>query len=261
MEHRPAPILAFRDLTLGYGREPALSGLDGEVLQGDTLAVIGPNGAGKSTLLKGIVGEASVLAGRIERPGAGPRDIAYLPQRSEVDRSFPITVADFAAIGLWTRIGPFRPMRRADRERVAEALGRVGLAGKERRLIGELSGGQMQRLLFARTWLQDAPVILLDEPFTAIDTGTTEDLLAIVAGWHRDGRTVLAALHELRQVRALFPKTLLLAGRPIAWGPTERVLTPENLDRGRQFDGWALDTGTPHPPGRAGRPSASGRAP
>lgn len=234
------PVLSFRNLSLGYERRPVLVGLDGEVGAGELLAIIGPNGAGKSTLLKGVVGEADILAGQLLLGHTDVRAVAYLPQRSEIDVSFPITVSELAGTGLWRRLGPFGRMRLSERRMIADAIGRVGLSGLERRLIGGLSGGQMQRVLFARTILQEAQVILLDEPFTSIDSDTTADLLDIVREWHREGRTVLAALHDLRQVREVFPRSLLLAGRPVAWGRTDEVVTPANLDRARHADGWGL---------------------
>ncbi|MGD9509891.1 MAG: metal ABC transporter ATP-binding protein [Geminicoccaceae bacterium] len=228
-----APALRFDDLTLGYDRHPAVHHLHGEVRQGSLLAVVGPNGAGKSTLLKGIVGMLRPLEGRIGRGGLGCRDIAYLPQLAEIDRSFPIGVRDFVAMGLWRRLGPFRAFGRADAARIGEALATVGLRGFERRVIGSLSGGQLQRVLFARLLLQDAPLILLDEPFTAIDSRTARDLLGLVARWHGEGRTVLAVLHDLELVREWFPEALLLAREPIAWGPTAEALGSVNLLRAR----------------------------
>lgn len=228
-----APALAFEDLTLGYERHPAVHHLHGEVCKGSLLAVVGPNGAGKSTLLKGIAGMLRPLGGRIGRGGLGSRDIAYLPQLAEIDRSFPIGIHDFVAMGLWRRLGPFRAVGRAGGERVAQALATVGLSGFERRVIGSLSGGQLQRALFARLLLQDAPLILLDEPFTAIDSRTARDLLGLVDRWHGEGRTVLAVLHDLDLVREWFPETLLLAREAVAWGPTREALGPANLLRAR----------------------------
>lgn len=224
-----APALSFHDLTLGYERQPVLRGISGGVARGARLALVGPNGAGKSTLLKGIVGEADILAGRIERHGATGVDVAYLPQQAEIDRTFPITVADFAAMGLWRRLGVWRRVGRRDREGVAQALARAGLDDLARRPIGALSGGQLQRVLFARTIVQDCGLILLDEPFAGVDGRTAADLLGLILDWGREGRTVLAALHDLNQVRAAFDRTLLLAGQEVAWGPTADVLTPEWL--------------------------------
>jgi zinc/manganese transport system ATP-binding protein len=232
-----AGAIRFQGLTLGYDRHPAVHHLDGTIAPGDLLAVVGPNGAGKSTLLKGIVGEIRPLDGSVE---AGPRSgaLAYLPQAAEIDRSFPLSVLDLVAMGLWRPLGAWRSLIR-QRSRLVEALAAVGLNGFEDRPIGTLSGGQFQRALFARLILQDARIILLDEPFTGIDERTTADLLTLIRGWHREGRTVVAALHDLAQVRAHFASTLVLARRPIAWGPTREVLTPPVLARAlRLSEAW-----------------------
>jgi zinc/manganese transport system ATP-binding protein len=226
--------LNFQDLTLGYDRHPAVHHLDGSVEEGTLLAVVGPNGAGKSTLLKGIVGTLSPLAGSIERKHR-TRDIAYLPQIADIDRSFPITVYDLVAMGLWHSAGLLGGIGKKERELIRQAIATVGLSGFEDRTIGTLSGGQMQRALFARLLLQDARLILLDEPFVALDTRTVSDLLEIIARWHGEKRTVLAVLHDNELVREKFPETLLLAREPVAWGPTRDVLHAENLLRARRM--------------------------
>lgn len=227
--------LQFRDLTLGYERHPAVHHLDGTVQRGALLAVVGPNGAGKSTLFKGIVGLLKPLAGQIDLTNLRARDIAYLPQIAEIDRSFPITVYDVVAMGLWRNVGLFGGIGGGEREKIQAAIANVGLTGFEQRSIASLSGGQMQRVLFARLLLEDARLIVLDEPFTAIDSKSADDLLAIVQRWHRENRTVLAALHDLELVKASFPEVLLLAREPVAWGPSAHVLTPENLLKARQM--------------------------
>ncbi len=243
--------LRFHNLTLGYERHPAVHHLDGAVAAGALLAVIGPNGAGKSTLFKGIVGAIKPLAGSIERDGLEARDIAYLPQVAEIDRTFPINVYDLVAMGLWRRKGLFGGIGRKDRAGIEHAIEAVGLTGFEQRAIGTLSGGQMQRTLVARLLLQDARVIVLDEPFNAIDAKTAGDLLALVRRWHDEKRTVLAALHDMELVRATFPQALLLAREPIAWGATDAVLTLENLAKARRmceaFDEQAIACGVPEP--------------
>jgi zinc/manganese transport system ATP-binding protein len=235
--------LRFRNLTLGYERHPAVHHLDGAVETGALVAVMGPNGAGKSTLFKGIVGALKPLAGSIERDGLDARDIAYLPQVAEIDRSFPINVYDIVAMGLWRRKGAFGGIGGKDHHAIEAAIAAVGLTGFEPRPIGTLSGGQLQRMLFARLLLQDARVIVLDEPFTAIDAKTSADLLDLVQRWHRERRTVLAALHDIDLVRANFPQALLLAREPVAWGATAEVLTAENLAKARHmceaFDEYA----------------------
>ena len=229
------PELAFRDLTLGYERHPAVHHLDGAVETGALVAVVGPNGAGKSTLFKGIIGALKPLAGSIERGGHDPREIAYLPQAAEIDRAFPINVYDMVAMGLWHRVGAFGGIGRKQTATIEAAIAAVGLSGFEQRSIGTLSGGQMQRMLFARLLIQDARIIVLDEPFTAIDAKTSADLLDLVRRWHGERRTVLVALHDLDLVRRNFPETLLLAREPVAWGMTPQVLTAENLLRARRM--------------------------
>jgi len=224
--------VAIRNLTLGYDRRPAVHHLDLDVPKGSLTAVVGPNGAGKSTLLKALSGEIRPIEGSIT---LGVRRVAYLPQLNEVDRSFPTTVEGFVAMGLWHITGAFSPIRRVERELVAEAMATVGLTGFQRRPISALSGGQMQRVMFARLLLQDADLILLDEPFAALDARTAVDLLRLVKRWHSDGRTVFAVLHDLDLVRQHFPETLLLAREGLAHGPTVKVLTAENLFRARQM--------------------------
>jgi len=213
--------LQFRNLTLGYDRHPAVHHLDGAVETGALVAVVGPNGAGKSTLFKGIVGVLKPLAGRIERGDLKAQNIAYLPQAAEIDRTFPINVYDMVAMGLWRRTGSFGGIDRAARASIEKAIAAVGLTGFEDRGISTLSGGQMQRMLFARLLLQDAK--------------TSADLFDLVRRWHGERRTVLTALHDLDFVRANFPETLLLAREPVAWGRTASVLTPENLLTARRM--------------------------
>jgi zinc/manganese transport system ATP-binding protein len=225
----------FSDLTLGYDRHPAVHHLSGSVPAGSLLAVVGPNGAGKSTLLKGLAGALKPLEGSIGLGSIQIRDIAYLPQAADIDRSFPLSVFDLVAAGNWRRKGLFGGFSRADRHAVSDALMAVGLGGFENRVIGALSGGQLQRALFARLLLQDARLILLDEPFTAIDTKTTADLLALISRWHGEKRTVIAVLHDVDVVRQHFPQTLLLARETVAWGDTVDTLRPENLLRARRM--------------------------
>ncbi|MGH6768114.1 MAG: zinc ABC transporter ATP-binding protein AztA [Xanthobacteraceae bacterium] len=242
--------LQFKDLTLGYDRHPAVHHLNGAVEAGALMAVVGPNGAGKSTLFKGIVGVIKPLAGQIERGALAAHDIAYLPQAADIDRSFPIDVYDMVAMGLWQRTGLYGGIDRKSRARIEDAIAAVGLTGFEDRAIGTLSGGQMQRMLFARLLLQDARMIVLDEPFNAVDAKTSADLFDLVRRWHDEKRTVLTALHDIEFVRCNFPETLLLAREPVAWGDTPSVLTPENLLTARRmceaFDESAAECVDPH---------------
>lgn len=223
--------ICFDNVTLGYNRHPAVHHINIEIERGALMAVVGPNGSGKSTLLKGIVGELRPLQGRIHLNDT----LAYLPQQREIDCSFPISVFDFVAMGLWQWTRAWGGVSREGAQKIQQALARVGLTGFEQRPIGSLSGGQMQRMLFARLLLQDAPLILLDEPFNAIDQKTAADMLRLLVDWHKEGRTVVAVLHDLDQVRDYFPETLLLARELIERGSTQQVLTAANLFRARQL--------------------------
>jgi zinc/manganese transport system ATP-binding protein len=199
--------------------------------------VVGPNGAGKSSLLGAMGGTIRGFEGRIDRDPA--LRVAYLPQASALDRSFPVRVHEVVAMGLWSRIGSFAGLRPEDRLGVDQALAAVGLSGFGARWLGELSAGQAQRVLFARVLMQDAGLILLDEPFNAIDSRTTADLLALLQRWKREARTVITVLHDLDQVREHFEQVLLLARERVAWGPTAEVLKAEHLFKARQMaESW-----------------------
>jgi zinc/manganese transport system ATP-binding protein len=234
-----SPSLSFANVTVGYARHPALHHLTVTFPSRSLTAVIGPNGAGKSTLLKAAVGLIRPMSGRITCHDCQQRDIAYLPQLAEVDRSFPIPVFDFVAMGQWRRRGAFSAFRRDDDEATAHALAAVGLVGFEGRTLDTLSGGQMQRVMFARLILEDAPLILLDEPFSAIDDRTIGDLMQQVERWHAEGRTIAVVLHDLALVRERFPRALLVARQCLAEGPTAEVLTEANLAAARHMtEAW-----------------------
>ena len=205
-------------------------------------AVVGPNGAGKSTLIKSIVGLLKPASGMVARSPSAR--LASLPQAADVDRTFPMTVHDMVMLGAWHVTGALRRSNPQLEQAVGEALTAVGLGAFGLRSVGALSVGQFQRVLFARLLLQDAPLIVLDEPFTAVDTRTKEDLTAILHGWHAEGRTIIAVLHDLDQVRIDFPRCLLLAREQCGWGAAAEALAPANLDRANALaEGWGDVTG------------------
>lgn len=244
-------MIAIDDLSVGYDGRAAVRRVKGEFRQGSLTAVAGPNGAGKSSLLKALIGELRPTRGHISMKGIARSDIGYLPQAAGIDRSFPLTVADTVLLGAWHAMGAFGGATSALREEGVRALSAVGLEGFGNRHVGALSAGQFQRVLFARLILQDAKLILLDEPFNAIDARTTRDLLDIVRGWHAGGRTVIAVLHDFAQIRADFPDTLLLSREQIAWGPTESALSSDNLEAARRIaENW---TDAEHEIGSVGR--------
>jgi zinc/manganese transport system ATP-binding protein len=244
------PVVTLRNLTVSYRQHPALHHISGSFAPGSLTAVIGPNGSGKSTLLKSIMGLLPIEGG----PSGGalavtpPRQrIAYLPQIAEIDRSFPISVYDCVLLGCWGATGAWGCITDAMRDKVDHALHTVGLEGFEQRNVGSLSSGQLQRVMFARMLVQDAELILLDEPFNAVDAKTTAALLALVRQWHAQRRTVIAVLHDDDMVRQHFPATLLLARKLVGWGATSEVLTAPNLQRARAMaEAWDEDASLCH---------------
>ncbi len=230
------PVVPGIDLdrvSVRYQRRLAVAAVSGRFAPGSLTAIVGPNGAGKSSLIKAIAGTIKPAAGRIDRGGCPQNKLAYLPQQSDIDHGFPITVRDTVMLGHWRRMSWWRSVDAAALEDCRAALCQVGLAGFDDRSIGDLSAGQFQRVLFARLIVQNAPLILLDEPFNALDARTTADLLDLVRTWHQEGRTIIAVLHDFDQVRAHFPETLLMARSLIAWGPSADSLSPAHLEAAR----------------------------
>ena len=214
--------IRLHDVTVRYGRRIALEAVSGEFAAGSLTAVVGANGAGKSTLLAVIAGVKRLAGGVVD--GIARQRVAYLPQLAAIDREYPLTVSELITLGAWREFGAFRSPGTGLRARAAAVAETVGLAGRLGRPIGEMSVGELQRALFARLILQDAAVILLDEPFAAVDAQTMSVLLDQVVQWHQEGRTVIAVLHDLDLVQAHFPSTVVLARRCLAWGATEVAL-------------------------------------
>jgi zinc/manganese transport system ATP-binding protein len=214
--------ILLRDVTVRFGRRVALEAVSGEFAPGSLTAVVGANGAGKSTLLAAIAGIARLAGGTIKRPAR--QRLAYLPQLAAIDRDYPLTVSELITLGGWREFGTFRGASTEIKARAATAAETVGLTERLGRAIGEISMGELQRALFARLILQDASIILLDEPFAAVDPQTLSALLDHVLRWHDEGRTVVVVLHDLGLVKRHFPTTLVLARRCLAWGATEAAM-------------------------------------
>ncbi|MDI9408409.1 MAG: metal ABC transporter ATP-binding protein [Candidatus Pacebacteria bacterium] len=239
MVNSPMESIELKDVTVSFDRHPALHHVTTQLPRGGLIAVTGPNGAGKSTLLK-------VLAGMV-RPGSGRviglrqlrQRLVWLPQQAELQSDFPISVIETVCLGHWRRVSWFRAMTAELVAQGSAALARVGLAGFESRSLASLSAGQLQRVLFARIIVADAEVILLDEPFAALDHSSSDSLMTLVQEWHREGRTVIAVLHDREQIMDYFPYCLLLARQLIAAGPTAKVLTVKNLKSANQMmEAW-----------------------
>ena len=244
--------VAIENLTVAYERRPAIHHLSGRFAAGSLTAIVGPNGAGKTTLIKAIAGLLPIESGNIGLNGLARADIAYLQQQTEIDRRFPIVLRDVVGFGHWARIGAFGGLTASHRAALDGAIAAVGLSGFESRPVATLSAGQFQRALFARIVLQDAKLILLDEPFNGIDARTVVELIRILHAWHAQGRTVLCVTHDFDVVRRHFPETLLLARRPVAWGATAVALTDDNLARSRGMaEAWESDAAACAPAGVA----------
>jgi zinc/manganese transport system ATP-binding protein len=236
-------------LTLSYGQHVAVDSLTGVFPAGSMTAIMGPNGGGKSTLLKALAGHIAITSGTLTLGMRTSNDFAYLPQHHDNDRSFPLSVGDVVAMGLCPHAGFYSAFASKERLQVEQAIKDVGLGGFSERPLTALSGGQWQRVLFARMSLQKASIILLDEPFAAIDTPTMEDLSQILTRWSQEGHTIISVLHDLEIVREVFPNTLLLARQCIAWGPTKEVLTLEHLRASRAATRkWVSDVPPPSSP-------------
>lgn len=222
-------ILQIRNLALGHPGLTLFRHLSMDIDAGTTLAVLGANGAGKSTFVKMLLGLMEPLAGRLTWPAGRPGEIGYLAQMSEFDHRFPIRVRDLAAMGAWRGFGLRSGLDRAGRAQVDAALEAAGVADLADRALHTLSGGQLQRTLFARVILQDAPLILLDEPFAAIDQTTEAHLLSIIRRWQAEGRAVVLVVHDLSSVLDHCSHALLLGNGTATYGTVNDVLEPERL--------------------------------
>jgi zinc/manganese transport system ATP-binding protein len=221
--------LASDNLTVSYHRHPAIHHLSCEFKMGATTAIVGPNGAGKSTFLKALLKEIKIDTGQVIWRGITRKDIAYLPQITEIDNLLPLTVQDVVLLGSWHQIGLFGKITPQINGILNDSLHLVGLDGFKFRYINELSRGQMQRILLARIIIQQATIIILDEPFNAMDNKTTDDLLELIQNWRKCGKTIIAVLHDLHQVAAYFEYTMLIAKELIAYDKTKIVLQSDSL--------------------------------
>lgn len=216
-------------ITLGYGAEAVLCDVSFTIPSGTLVALIGPNGSGKSTLLRAIAGLLRPIAGRLDVPATEDSGgVAFVLQSTTVESTLPLTVRETVGIARYAHAGLLRRRTTADRAAIRDAIERMDLTSLAREQLSELSGGQRQRALVAQGLAQEAPLLLLDEPFTGLDVVTRELITAAMRAECRAGRTVLVSTHELSDARQA-DIVLLLAGRLVAAGPPEQVLTPEIL--------------------------------
>jgi manganese/iron transport system ATP-binding protein len=215
----------------------ALTDASFAIPKGTITALVGVNGAGKSTLFKAIMGFLPLARGKIRLMGLPVREalrqnlVAYVPQAEEVDWTFPVLVEDVVMMGRYGHMGLLRRPSITDREKVDQALARVGLSDLRLRQIGELSGGQKKRVFLARALAQESRVILLDEPFTGVDVTTEEQIIALLRALRDEGHVMLVSTHNLGSVPDFCDRTILVKGTVLAHGPTETIFTRDNLER------------------------------
>ncbi len=239
-QNNTKPHIVLKNATVSYGNFLALKNISGAFNPGSLTAVVGPNGSGKTTLIKAIQDMVSLSKGDIFCHHFKPTDIAYLPQKNNLDHTFPLEVQEVVAMGLWQETGFYNSFNKTHKEAITNALNKVGLKGFENKSLETLSGGQFQRMLLARLILQDKPVIILDEPFTSVDQTTYRILIKQITEWHQEGRLIIVVLHELDIVQNHFPETLLLLNHVVGWGPTKEILTKDNITHTFSFHEGSL---------------------
>lgn len=231
--HEPnKPILDVQHINVRYNGRVALDDITFHLHEGERIAVVGPNGAGKSTLFKVIAGVLQPNTGKVDIFGSRPREhicIAYIPQRSQVDWNFPVSVADVVMMGRSAKLGPLNWAHKRDWEFVYHALETVELSDLATRQIGQLSGGQQQRMFIARALAQEAELMLMDEPLSGLDTPSQEGLLTLLDTLRDQRVTVMVATHDLDQAARHFDRIMLLNHRMIAFDKPQEVLHTENL--------------------------------
>lgn len=222
-------LITLENLSVYYGHRPALQNVSGTFSQGSLTAVAGPNGSGKSTMLKVIAGVIKPTSGTIAFAKGRYEPMAYLPQAANMQRDFPISVEEVVLTGFYPKMGERKGVRQEQHVLARSALKDVGLKGYEDRQVSDLSGGEYQRALFARVIVQDAPIILLDEPFTAVDAETTARLIRLLLKWHKEGRTVICVLHDLLLIQKYFPESMVLQGKCLGSGHTHKLFEQKLL--------------------------------
>jgi manganese/zinc/iron transport system ATP- binding protein len=233
--HLVTSPVSIHDLTVAYNRKPVLWDVDLDVPEGKLVAIVGPNGAGKSTLIKAIMDLVPKASGKIMvygKPFNKQRKlIAYVPQRESVDWDFPIDALGVVAMGRYSRIGWFKPVRKKEYKLAMDSLERVGMADYARRQISQLSGGQQQRVFLARALAQDSTIYLMDEPFASVDAATEKAIVKVLDDLRSKGKTVVVVHHDLQTVHEYFDHVILLNMRVVAHGPVDEVFTNDNLKK------------------------------
>ncbi|MDI9336242.1 MAG: ABC transporter ATP-binding protein [Gammaproteobacteria bacterium] len=232
------PCINIKNLTILYDSHPAIHHLTVGFYAGRTIAITGPNGAGKSSLVKAIVGKIPHYLGTIEIKPSRVQ-IGYLPQVQNLNPQFPVRVIDFVAMGFWSKLGMFKRISTQDKEKLQHIFFQLNLGGFENRQVNELSMGQWQRVLIARLILQDPDILILDEPFNAMDNPSIEQFLGILQNWKIQKKLILTILHDYQLIHNHFELTMLIARELISYGDTKDVLTTKNIEKMRHMsEAW-----------------------
>ncbi|MEM6160609.1 ABC transporter ATP-binding protein [Erwinia sp. P6884] len=221
-------MIALNHLSVGYQGRAVTPCLNGVFQRGSMTALIGANGSGKSTLLKTVAGLMHPVSGSLSF-STQRASMAWLPQQSEIEKTFPVSVVDLVAMGCWQKCGWFGGITRQMRQSILAALEKVNMLAFASAQPGTLSGGQLQRVLFARLLVQEAELLLLDEPFAGVDSQTTELLLALLEERHRAGCTLIVVLHDMPTVEKYFPQKLRLSATHTEWSGVESAVTQLNF--------------------------------
>lgn len=240
--------LEIKDLTVAYNHRPVLEDVTLSVPRGTMVGIVGPNGGGKSTLLKAVLGLVPSERGKVEILGRvvdrrSRRLVGYVPQREDVDWSFPVSAFDVVMMGRVPTLGFLRGPSSTDRELVWRALETVGMAASAEKRIKEFSGGQQQRIFLARALAQGAELLFLDEPVSGVDAPSQHEVFDLLRGLRRQGKTVIVTTHDLSCVTERFDLVLLLNRRAVAFGGPEEVFTPELLNETYQSHLMILKAG------------------
>lgn len=234
------PAIEVQHLHVSYYGKEVIHDISFSIDRGRLVGIIGPNGAGKSTLIKAILGLIPKDQGNVKAFGKPMKEvrkkIAYVPQRSQIDWDFPITVRDTVLLGTFPRLGLFRRPKKADRQWAEQCLAKVDMKEFSKRQIGELSGGQQQRVFLARALAQRAQLFFLDEPFVGIDVASEKTIIDILKQLRDDGKTVFVVHHDLAKIEDYFDELILLNKKLIQSGPVEDVFQQEFMMEAYQSD-------------------------